>query len=179
MIWPILEARAEIQKYFRSFFRSNENFKICFRDLLTFRLKMLTESWSCVCKLFSTFYALFFRFQQSGRPPSNRPGGSGRFPVQRGGGQSNVQSNYHQQRLRTPYNNQSSNGQMNNGGPGGDNRNNQANRSNYNSNNSSGTPINRNRPNNERPGQQNKSQVIDLKQKDWLLFFSIIFCNFH
>jgi len=98
------------------------------------------------------------RFQQSGRPPSNRPGGSGGFPVQRGGGQSNVQSNYHQQRLRTPYNNQSSNGQMNNGGPSGDNRNNQANRSNYNSNNSSGTPINRNRPNNERPGQQNKSQ---------------------
>ena len=37
MIWPILEARAEIQKYFRSFFGSNENFKICFPDLLTFR----------------------------------------------------------------------------------------------------------------------------------------------
>ena len=32
-----LEARAEIQKYFRSFFGSNENFNICFRDLLTFR----------------------------------------------------------------------------------------------------------------------------------------------
>ena len=30
------EARAEIQKYFRWFFGSNENFKICFRDLLTF-----------------------------------------------------------------------------------------------------------------------------------------------
>ena len=28
---------AEIQKYFRSFFGANENFKICFRDLLTFR----------------------------------------------------------------------------------------------------------------------------------------------
>ena len=107
---------------------------------------------------------IFFRFQQSGRPPSNRPGGSGRFPVQRGGGQSNTQNNYHQQRLRTPYNNQSSNGPMNNGGPSGDNRNNQANRSNYNSNNSSGAPMsnNRNRPNNERPGQQNKSQVIGL-----------------
>ena len=38
MIWPILEARAEIQKYFRLFFGSNENSKICFRDLLTFRL---------------------------------------------------------------------------------------------------------------------------------------------
>ena len=37
MIWPILEARAEIQKYFGSFFGSNENFKICFPDLLTFK----------------------------------------------------------------------------------------------------------------------------------------------
>ena len=37
MIRPHLEARAKIQKYFRcSFFGSNENFKICFRDLLTF-----------------------------------------------------------------------------------------------------------------------------------------------
>ena len=35
MISPILEARAKIQKYFRSFFGSNENFKMCFRDLLT------------------------------------------------------------------------------------------------------------------------------------------------
>ena len=32
----ILEARAEIQKYFRSVFGSNENFKICFQELLTF-----------------------------------------------------------------------------------------------------------------------------------------------
>ena len=29
-------AKAEIQKYFRSFFGANENFTICFRDLLTF-----------------------------------------------------------------------------------------------------------------------------------------------
>ena len=29
---PIFEARAEIEKYFRSFFGSNENFKISFRD---------------------------------------------------------------------------------------------------------------------------------------------------
>ena len=35
LIRPLLEARAEIQKYFRSFFGSNENFEICFRDLLT------------------------------------------------------------------------------------------------------------------------------------------------
>ena len=33
----ILEARADIQKCFRSFFGSNENFNICFRDLLTFK----------------------------------------------------------------------------------------------------------------------------------------------
>ena len=32
MIRPILEARAEIQKYLRSFLGSNENSKICFRD---------------------------------------------------------------------------------------------------------------------------------------------------
>ena len=37
MIWPNLEASADIQKYIRSFFGSNENFKICFQDLLTFK----------------------------------------------------------------------------------------------------------------------------------------------
>ena len=36
LIQPLLEARAEIQKYFRWFFGSNENFRICLRDLLTF-----------------------------------------------------------------------------------------------------------------------------------------------
>ena len=36
LISPLLEARAEIQKHFRSFFGSNENFRICFQDLLTF-----------------------------------------------------------------------------------------------------------------------------------------------
>ena len=30
LIGPLLKARAEIQKYFRWFFGSNENFKICF-----------------------------------------------------------------------------------------------------------------------------------------------------
>ena len=35
LIWP----RAEIEKYFRSIFGSNENFKICFRDLLTFKIE--------------------------------------------------------------------------------------------------------------------------------------------
>ena len=43
MIWPILEARAEMQKYFRSFFGAIENFKICFRDLLTFTSNVLSE----------------------------------------------------------------------------------------------------------------------------------------
>ena len=41
LIRPLLEAKAEIQKYFRCFFGSNENFRICFRYLiyliLTFR----------------------------------------------------------------------------------------------------------------------------------------------
>ena len=32
---------AEIQKYFRSIFGSNENFKICFRDELTFKKRSL------------------------------------------------------------------------------------------------------------------------------------------
>ena len=34
--FDFLKARAEIQKYFRSLFGANENFKICFRDLLIF-----------------------------------------------------------------------------------------------------------------------------------------------
>ena len=37
MIWILLEARAGIQKYFCWFFCSNEKFRICFRDYLTFR----------------------------------------------------------------------------------------------------------------------------------------------
>ena len=36
MIWPILEARAEIQKYFRSFFGSNEDIQKSFWNYLTF-----------------------------------------------------------------------------------------------------------------------------------------------
>ena len=36
LIGPLLEARAEMQNYFRSFFGSNEKFRICFWDLLTF-----------------------------------------------------------------------------------------------------------------------------------------------
>jgi hypothetical protein len=36
LIQPLLMARTEIQKYFRSFFGSNENFKIWFQNLLIF-----------------------------------------------------------------------------------------------------------------------------------------------
>ena len=43
MIRPLLEARAEIQKFYRLFFGSNENFKICFRDLLTFNKATVSE----------------------------------------------------------------------------------------------------------------------------------------
>ena len=36
MIWPILEAREEIKKYFRSFFGSNEDIQESFWNYLTF-----------------------------------------------------------------------------------------------------------------------------------------------
>ena len=36
MIWPIFEARAEIQKYFRSFFGSNEDVQKSLWKYLTF-----------------------------------------------------------------------------------------------------------------------------------------------
>ena len=38
MIWPILEAKTEIQKYFRSFFGSNEDIQQTFWNYLTFSL---------------------------------------------------------------------------------------------------------------------------------------------
>ena len=38
-IWPILEARAEIQKYFRSFFGSNEGIQKSSWNYLTFKSK--------------------------------------------------------------------------------------------------------------------------------------------
>ena len=37
MIWHILEARAEIQKYFRSFFGTNEDIQKSFWNYLTFK----------------------------------------------------------------------------------------------------------------------------------------------
>ena len=45
---PILETRAEIQKYFCYFFGSNENFNICFRDWLTFSTFVELSSWRIV-----------------------------------------------------------------------------------------------------------------------------------
>ena len=53
MIWPILEARAETQKYFRSFFGSNENFKICFREDLTFSKRSVARARSRWYNIFS------------------------------------------------------------------------------------------------------------------------------
>ena len=46
------ETRAEIQKYFHLFFGSNENFRVCFRDLLNFRVtfKMCTFQMHCKFK---------------------------------------------------------------------------------------------------------------------------------
>ena len=43
----LLEARAEIQKYFGLFFGSNDNFRICFRDLLTFRRAIVLGKLVC------------------------------------------------------------------------------------------------------------------------------------
>ena len=44
MIWPILEAKAEIQKYFRSFFGSNEDIQMSFWNYLTFSTVFLSEA---------------------------------------------------------------------------------------------------------------------------------------
>ena len=46
-----LAARAEVQKYFHSFFGSNENFKICFRDILTFNLSQFFAIIKFLCQL--------------------------------------------------------------------------------------------------------------------------------
>ena len=43
MIWPILDARAEIQKYFCSFFGSNKDIQKSFWNYLTFRLFTLSR----------------------------------------------------------------------------------------------------------------------------------------
>ena len=66
LIWHILEARAEIQKHFRSVFGSNENFKICFRDLLTLTGKDFTM---ILC--YSATNLLFWHFVEK---PNLKPG---------------------------------------------------------------------------------------------------------
>ena len=43
MIWPILEARAEIEKYFHSFFGSNEDIQKSFWNYLTVRFKKIRD----------------------------------------------------------------------------------------------------------------------------------------
>ena len=48
MIWPILEARAEIQKYFRSFFGSNEDIQKSFWNYLTFSLVKSGSIWKSI-----------------------------------------------------------------------------------------------------------------------------------
>ena len=53
MIWPILEARAEIQKYFLSDFGSNENIQICFRDEVR---DVYNFGWSSSSKKFRDFF---------------------------------------------------------------------------------------------------------------------------
>ena len=52
LIWPLLEAKAEKQKYFGSFSGSNVNFQICFQDLLTFTQRRGNFSGICF-KLYS------------------------------------------------------------------------------------------------------------------------------
>ena len=60
-----------IQKYFLSFFGANENFKICFRDLLTFSLLILSNFfctfWNSWRNLLSTEH---FSRHNSGRKSS-------------------------------------------------------------------------------------------------------------
>ena len=64
MIWPILEAKAEIRNYFRSFFGSNEDIQKSFGNYLTFsdklkptcgvQQKKMTECWPL-----DTIYVVF------------------------------------------------------------------------------------------------------------------------
>ena len=57
MIWPISEARAETQKYFRSFFGSNEDIQKSFWNYLTFR------SGPTICFLYDDFDANLLKTQ--------------------------------------------------------------------------------------------------------------------
>ena len=55
-IRPVFEDRAEIKKQFRSFFGSNENNKIGFWNLLTFRVSVI------LCSINYRFSKLFIQF---------------------------------------------------------------------------------------------------------------------
>ena len=65
MIWPILEARVEIQKYFRSFLVQTKTLLWTFRFLLTFSKllqKILLHTWIWFEYLFHDITNLMFLF---------------------------------------------------------------------------------------------------------------------
>ena len=57
--WLILEARTEIQKKNHLFFGSNENFEICFWDLLTFSTERVAEFVSMKCDFGVKMHTIF------------------------------------------------------------------------------------------------------------------------
>ena len=59
LIGDYLLANAEIEKYFRSIFGSNENFKICFRDYLTFSCSDFVHRFEDGIKLKKKPYEIF------------------------------------------------------------------------------------------------------------------------
>ena len=64
MIWPILEARAEIQKYFRSFFGSNEDIQKSFWNYLTFRC-IIRGGWANLSQIKCPYLARLLWAQQA------------------------------------------------------------------------------------------------------------------
>ena len=63
---PFLRPRAEIEKYFRLIFGSNENFKICFRDYLTFMMILIPVRKKCeynnLIRILKYFWSVFLYF---------------------------------------------------------------------------------------------------------------------
>ena len=64
MIWPILEARAEIQKYFRSFCGSNEGIQKSFWNYLTFRC-IIRGGWANLSQIKCPYLARLLWAQQA------------------------------------------------------------------------------------------------------------------
>ena len=64
MIWPILEARAEIQTYFRSFFGSNEGIQKSFWNYLTFRC-IIRGGWANLSQIKCPYLARLLWAQQA------------------------------------------------------------------------------------------------------------------